>query len=270
MKIKFALLLTFLTANLCIAQDNFTVIKVSGTVLSQKNNRALISGDKIQSKDALRFNSKDAYIILYSPKTGRKIIKGVPDESPHEFMELLQSYVKPSDKSTASRNAGSKYLDQLEQMLKYDTLLILGDGRIPIETDKLKIDKPAGIRVIYKSGSNTRQKTISDNQSFSLNRSTVFDKEIPAAMPQVALQYYVNEAEDFAFAEGTFIGKFVPRYVEEVELKKEVSALMSAMAENSISDGDQFKEIKGFLVWSYGGIIDENLKSWLKANKMIK
>src|SRR5690348_15920512 len=96
------------------AQDNFTVIKVTGKVLSQKSNRPLSSGDKVQSKDALQFGSKDASIILFHPKTGRKVIKGVPDDSPREFMQLLQAFVKPSEKSTATRNAGLKYLDKLQ------------------------------------------------------------------------------------------------------------------------------------------------------------
>jgi hypothetical protein len=270
MKLFSVLISMVLFYQVSLAQDNFTVIKVTGKVLSQKSNKPLVSGDKIESKDALKFESKDAYLILFSPKTGRKMIKGVPDNSPREFMQLLQSFVKPSEKSTATRNAGLKYIEKLEHMLTVDTLLVLGNGRINIETNKLNISKPAGMRVIYKSGDNNIIRKISNDDSFSLSQSALFSGEVPIPLPRVSIQYYKDEAEDFAFADGAFIGRFVPVYGDDLQLKSEIKTLNSILSQGNLSSEERFNEIKGYLALAYGGTIDENLNTWLATNQLIK
>jgi hypothetical protein len=267
---------TMLTLAIClaaaglIAQDNFTVIKVTGKVFSQKYGRSLTSNDKINSKDALQFESKDASIILLSPKTGRKLIKGVPDSSPREFMQLLESFVKPSEKSTATRSAGAEYFSKLEHMLAHDSILILGDGKIMIDTTKLKISGITGIRVIYKKGKANVVKKISDSNSFSLSRTTLFDQESPKPTPRVTIQYYLNEKEDYAFADAEIIGEFIPLYADEAQIKLEVRAVIDALADNKLVSADLLKEIKDYLDTVYGPTMNENLRPWLAANQLIK
>lgn len=264
------IIMACLAVQVLLAQDNFTVIKVTGKVLSQKYNRNLASGDKINSNDALQFESKDASIILLSPKTGRKQIKGVPDNSPREFMQLLESFVKPSEKSTATRGAGAKYFEKLEHMLSHDSILILGDGKIMIDTTKLKISRLAGIRAIYKKGKTTVTKKISNSNSFSLDRTTIFDQESPRPIPLVTVQYYLNETEDYAFADAEIVGEFVPVYPEESQLKMEVRALIDGLAENNLIRDELFKEIRDYMDHVYGTTISENLNAWLIANQLIK
>jgi hypothetical protein len=263
-------LLVLLAATSMFAQDTYTVIKVAGKVLSMRLNRPLVTGDKVQEKDALKFGSKSDYVILQSPKSSRKVVKGVPDSSPREFIQLLQSFVKPAAKSTASRGGGQGYIEKLSQKLSSDTLVILGDGKIRIEKDQLRLDKPAGIRVIYSDGKSSVVRTLSDAGSFSLSRMSLFGGEPPQPVPRVTIQYFENESEDFAFAAGAILGNFVPRYLDETQLRKEIVTLLSLFEGTKHSQAELVDEIEDYLEMTYWAPVRENLNDWLFLNKLIK
>src|SRR6478736_4890265 len=99
-----------LVAEISVAQQpsTFTVIKVNGKVYSNALNREVKSKDVIKASDNLAFDSKGAYLHVINPEMGRKTIRNVPDNSPRQFMSLLQGFLSQDKKNKTSRGAASK------------------------------------------------------------------------------------------------------------------------------------------------------------------
>lgn len=250
-----------LSVCICAAQSSqqYHVVRVVGKVESPALNRALKTGDVIQSQDQLKFSTKESYIIVNSPQTGRKRISGVPDNTPREFLQLLQSFVQPELRSTASRNISMEYVEALQNSLDSDTLLILGDGFIPVNTKKLSLAKPAIVRSWYTDDKRKRvYRPISNNNGFFLNSKSVHSENHHG---RVVIEYFEDEKEDPMFTPGTLLAAFVPLYVDEASLASELKALLQARD----SSATIMAEISAYLRDEYAPVQEDNLVAWLNA-----
>jgi len=260
---KSVLFLVFI-CSIAFAQSpsQYHVVRVVGTVESPTLKRPLKTGDVIQSKDHLRFGTKESYIIVNSPQTGRKRISGVPDNTPREFLQLLQSFVQPDTKSTSTRSISLEYLEALQSSLAFDTLLILGDGFIPVNTKKLPLAKPAIIRAWY---SDSKRKpvyhVVSDTKGFYLNSKSIYGNQSHHNNHRVIIEYFEDEKEDPAFSPGSLLAAFVPMFTDESSLATEIRALIEAREANKTIQA----EINGYLREEYAPVQEDNLKAWLKA-----
>ena len=214
----------------------FTVIKVSGKVYSNTFNREVKSKDVIKASDNLAFNSRGAYLHVINPEMGRKTIRNVPDNSPREFMVLLQSYLSQDKKNKTSRGAGSKGIEEIVSQLSYDTLLILAAGRIPIDTTETSLKKPAGVIVTYRLNEKKVERIISDATGFNLGKKYLLaDAGLP--YPKVMVNYCEDTADPF-FSPSVMLGAFVPYYVDEEMLKSEVKTILDTYKSNSTASPD--------------------------------
>lgn len=264
---KYALLLILITS-VVLAQTpaQYRVVRVVGKVESPALSRELKTGDVIQSKDQLKFATKESYIIVNSPQTGRKRISGVPDNSPREFLQLLQSFVQPELKSTASRNIALEYLEKLQNSLRSDTLLIIGDGFVPVNIEKLPLTKPAAIRAWhYDERKKPKYLKVSnvETKGFYLNKKSVYGDEQPKVLHKVVIEYFEDENEDPMFSPGVLLGSFVPMYADEATLSSEIKALVEAL--NKQDSKALWIEITAYLRDEYAPAQEDNLKAWLKT-----
>ncbi len=253
----------------CIAQSpaQYHVVRVVGAVESPVLKRLLKTGDVIQSKDHLKFGNKESYIIVNSPQTGRKRISGVPDNTPREFLQLLQSFVQPELKSTASRNISLQYLEQLQNSMAFDTLLVLGDAFIPVNTTKLTLSKPAIIRAWhYDNNRKIQYNTISAESGFKLDKASLFGDNSPAR--KVVVEYFEDEKEDPVFSPGLLLGSFVPIYPNEAALSSEIRALVAST--DKTGSKAILTEINAYLRDVYAPAQVDNLKAWLKEQKILE
>lgn len=239
--------------------SQYHVVRVVGSVQSPALNRSLKTGDVIQPKDQLKFDTKESYIIVNSPQTGRKRISGVPDSSPREFLQLLQSFVQPELRSTSTRHISMEYVESLQSSMAFDTLLVLGDGFIPVNTAKLSLAKPAIIRAWYTDDKKKRvYRPISDTRGFFLNSKAVHSEHHHG---RVVIEYFEDEKEEPMFTPGTLLGTFVPMYVDEASLVTEIKALLSARDQSRTA----MAEINAYLREEYAPAQEDNLAAWLKA-----
>lgn len=263
--------LLFLTL-ICQAQTatQYHVVRVVGKVESPALKRELKTGDVIQSKDHLKFATKESYIIVNSPQTGRKRISGVPDNSPREFLQLLQSFVQPELRSTASRNISIEYLETLQSSMAFDTLLVLGDGFIAVNTQKLSLAKPAIIRAWHHDEQKkVAYNTISNLEGFYLDDKNLFGDHAGAFVTRkVVVEYFEDEKEDPMFTPGLLLGAFVPMYVYEQSLAEEIRTLVGKPDKNNVKAA--LIEINNYLRDEYAPAQGDNLKAWLKEQKIIE
>lgn len=249
--------------------SKYHVVRVVGKVESPALKRELKTGDVIESKDHLKFATKESYIIVNSPQTGRKRISGVPDNSPREFLQLLQSFVQPELRSTASRNISLQYLETLQSSMAFDTVLVLGNGFIAVNTQKLSLTSPAIIRAWHHDeNKKISYQKISDENGFYLTRQKLYGDNATHSNRKVVVEYFEDEKEDPMFSPGLLLGAFVPTFVEENSLASEIRALIGTP--DKTNSKAILTEINNYLRDEYAPAQEDNLKTWLKDQKILE
>ncbi len=262
------LVLMFWGSASLFAQDvaNYRVVRVVGKVESSKLMRLIKTEDVIPEGDKLKFESKQDYLIVFHPKQGRKRIQGIPDSQPREFDMLLQSFVKPDERSTGTRGGSDQaYIDKLKTSLE-DTVLILGNGALELESTGILLNAPASIKAEYK----TKDKksvvlTVSSGQLLHLDKKTLFpDGQIPSS--KVLLLYFLFESSNILDAE-TFLGSFIPKYIDDEILLPEIRTIVKSL--NGRPPKETEKEIFSYLSQEYSKPQPMQLHSWLKTNRLL-
>jgi len=265
-KISVLFLLLLSAFSLSAQSGDYRVVKVSGTVESPRLKRALRTDDRIQDKDQLKFSDPNAYIIILHPEKGRKTIRGVPDQTPHELSNLLQSFLRPDKKNTGSRGLSEEYLEALVGSLK-DTVLILGNGRIPLDSRFLPLSAPAVAKARYQDDQKkVHFITVSKEQAILLGKKELSLEHVKKPS-RVFVQYYKKEPATLTEAGDEMLGYFVPLYVNEQELLHEVKVVAALYAEES--KDKLLEEVHKYLSAEYAPPHKLNLEAWLRQHKVI-
>jgi hypothetical protein len=270
MKKRIVFLVFFVISIAAWAQNTevYRVISISGSIEHVKQNRPLQQGDRISLTDPLKFSNKSDFVIVIHPKIGRKMIKGVPDNSPRELENLIQSFVKPTERSTASRSTSNEYWAALNETLK-DTVVILGDGIINLNSEFVKLKPPAVVVAIYKvKKDNSISRKISSGQDIMLGKGKLFPEIGDEVKSKIMIEYYSDEKLSLDLpGSGELIGNFWPRYLDEDKLERECRVILDVYADQPSTQSA--KEIKNFIVEHYGRVEDNNFSQWLKQRHLI-
>ncbi len=247
---------------------SFTVIKVSGKVVSKILNRQLKSGDVVKLDDRLVFDTKDAYVHVINAE-GTKTIRNIPDNSPREFMHLMQTFLSPDSRNKATRGVESSSYGKIKNVLTEDTILILGNGYISIDTTETSLRKPAGVKAKFSVNNEKVSLLISTETGYHIGKEQLFFKT-PGIMsyPKVTVVYYEDVADPIHKA-SVLLGSFTPLYIDEVELQKEVKIIIASLHDSKLSNDHIFKEINSYLWSEYAAPIQENVKAWLDGNELL-
>lgn len=249
--------------------STFTVIKVSDKVYSGVLKRELKTGDVISPSDKLSFGSKESYLYVISPNDGQKSVRNVPDSSPRELMQLFEKFLDRNKKNLKARGDNTRYMESLAQRLSKETLLILGSGRINIDTTQLNLKKPSGIKAVYELNAKKIEKMISDESGFKLGRDQLFENADAFPFPKIRLYYYEDLTDPF-FKPFLPLGSFVPYYADETALGREVRAIVNAFPVDPSKRSVVIREIMDYLTGEYADPIEENVKDWLMNQKLLK
>ncbi len=253
-----------------VAQSSttFTVIKVSGKIYSNSLKREVTNKDVLKTSDNLTFDSKGSYLHVINPEMGRKTIRNVPDNSPREFMQLLQGFLSQDKKSKTSRGASSKGIEDIISQLSYDTLLILAEGRIPIDTSEASLKNPSGMVVTYRVDGKKVDRLISDNSGFNLGKSYLFGA-VDSPNLKIMVTYCEDTSDPF-FSPSVMLGSFVPYYADEEVLRMEIKIIIDELKTNPTASANTMKLITDYLTDEYAVPIQDNLQEWLRSNSLMK
>jgi hypothetical protein len=265
-KILAVFLLWFLPC-LLIAQSTFTVIKVNGKVLSTALKREVKTGDLITTRDKLIFGDRDSYLHVFNPTQGRRTFRNIPDSSPRELMLLLEKFAAKDKTRTKSRGEAMEYAEILAEKFLADTIVVLGNGTIPVDTAKLSLKEPSAIVAEFQINGQNHKKTISDSMGFSLSRHNLFETASMTVYPRIAIWYYEDVADPL-FSASSPIGNFVPLYVNEAALRSEINAIVASL--KSVTKQQSMGYVVDYISQAYGAVIDENLNEWMKFNKVLQ
>ena len=247
--------------------STFTVIKVSGSVYSAAMTRTVKSGDELATSDKLKFNSEKAYMHVINPAMGLKTVRGLSDDSPRELMGLLQAFVN-NKSPNSSRGTPSTAIEEIRHQLAYPAMLILGDGRIKVDTENLSLKSPAGIKATYQIKGKEVDRLISDDSGFNLGKNFVFDSVALKQLPEITVTYY-EDVNDRFFSAIERIGKFTPSYANEETLARELKVLIGIL-QLAGGDADSIEtHVVTYLTSEYEAPIQANLRDWLATNKLL-
>ncbi len=135
---------------------SYTVLKVAGDVYCERLQKNLHYSDKITSEDKLRFNSTTAYLVVLNPQEGRKVVRGVQQDTSSELKDLLIDVVSLEKKHTASRGEGdisgsAQAIKRLRSQLDVDTLVILGSGKASFANSDLLLNDTVTIKARFRA-----------------------------------------------------------------------------------------------------------------------
>ncbi len=247
--------------------STFTVIKVSGSVYSAAMNRTVKSGDEITASDKLKFDSQNAYMHVINPSLGLKTVRDIPDDSPRELMGLLQTFVN-NKSPNSTRGAPSNAIEEIRHQLAYPAMLILGEGRIKVDTIHLALKSPAGIKATYRIKEKEVERQISDANGFNLGKNYVFDSDAPKQLPEITVTYY-EDVNDRFFSTIELIGKFTPSYANEETLARELKVLIGILQLAGGNTENIEAHVISYLTSEYEAPILSNLRDWLAVNKLL-
>lgn len=249
-------------------QVPFMVIKVGGKVYSELLKRNVKTGDVINNSDKLSFASKESYLHVINPNDGQKAVRNIPDTSPRELVQLFDKFLDQKKNGGKSRGSSEEYLDKLTEQLSKERLVILGNGRIVVDTSRMRLRRPSGVKVMYEIDGKKFEKVISDPLGFNLGKSQLFSASMSAASPKTQLFYY-EDLNDPAFAPFYPIGFFTPVYPDENFLVEEVNVIVNAFRSDGGRRSIIFQEILTYIVSEYGDPIESNLREWLEAKRFL-
>jgi hypothetical protein len=93
MKRYLLLIILCIVATGAMAQEEYTVVKVTGNVLKADSSK-IIPGTKVTLKDKLIFSASEGLIILANPKLGRLVVKPeAKDKKGNSFIVLVSEYL---------------------------------------------------------------------------------------------------------------------------------------------------------------------------------
>lgn len=250
------------------SQASYSIIKVNGKVISKLLKREVKAGDVVNLSDKLIFESRESYIHVINAE-GSKSIGHVPDNSPREFMQLMQTYLSPDRNNKATRGGANSRFDNIKSELTADTILVLGNGAITMDTTEISMHKPAGVKVKYVTNDQKVSHLISTETGFNLGKEQLLlNNPGITSYPKVTVVYY-EDVGDPIFKSSVLLGSFTPFYLNETELQKEVKIIIKTLKGSKLPNDLIVKEITHYLTAEYATPIQENVKAWIDENKLL-
>ena len=249
----------------------YSVVKAFGNVYCDRLQKNLQNADKIDSQDKLSFNSALAYLVLLSPKEGRKVVRNAKPNTSSELNSLLMDIVSLEKKHTSSRGSdnGTKQvlaLKKLKSQVDIDSLVVLGSGKASFANADLVLNDTARIKALFRSGTAYLETLVSTGTLLDLSMHFVFGDH---PVVKIQLTYLSNVNSDFFDSPPEPLGSFVPIYLAQEEaLKKEVQIILNTYAGQN--QAVLINEVKKYLEDEYGPVLEENLAHWLNETNLLK
>ena len=256
----YIILFILLIANLTYGQsENYTVIKVQGSILQKKSGDALTQGSVFASDEQLLFETSDSRAAVIGSTRGRFILKS--GNSATASSNLLPAMSNMSSRAGALIN----FID-LQNHFK-GNYLVLNKTAIRINTDNFPMDikNLFYIRYEYKNEAINKKLTYKADTLY-IDKKELFmvdGKPIPTTATKEVKLFYMETGN-----KSTLINEFTLVTPDNQELKREIQIILDTMKDKSYED--QVGEIVSYLNEYYGKPDKNNIKKWLRWNFGLK
>jgi len=275
MKYLLVLFLCCIPIFLLFAQqlEIYNIIRVQGDIFNISQNKSLAKGDKITSKDRLKFGNKEAKALAISSKSGKFVISPPQkaNAQEREIVAFLTNVILPIPKNAA---LGTRFVagNAVQELASY-----FGTGKYGIIGNKLSIKMskesfPMNSNQFFVYRYEYQEKPMNKRIAFS-NDTLVFQKEMlyrvgeteisPEVVKKVDI-YYMKDAQN-KNAELTVT--FSPTFIDEIIFKEECESIIKLYQSKKQTNKQIYQEIMLYTQDVYGQVDESILKTWLK-NKL--
>ena len=217
--------------------ETYHVIHVQGSILNKVSRKPLQTGDRLKADDALVFASDKALAVVLSTKKGRYILNrpthegntSVGSEAIAIIRDIILNPVERSSLSTRNYVFVRRGID-LKELFAENTFTLLGkQTKIVLEPAVYRMSAQSYFVCKYNYQGKEINKKLpfaGDTLIFDVNRMyTVNGKPIRPEEPGETELYYYNITNSAS----TFVGSFVPVYISDEILEKELQTLTDVL-----------------------------------------
>jgi hypothetical protein len=254
--------------------ETYHVIHVQGSILNKVSRKPLQTGDRLKADDALVFASDKALAVVLSTKKGRYILNrpnnqqfvSAGSEAIAIIRDIILNPVERSSLSTRNYVFRKRGID-LKELFAENTFTLLGkQTKIVIDPGVYPMSAQSYFVCKYEFQGKEINKKLpftGDTLIFDVNRMYIVNgKPIRPEEPGETELYYYNLASNSS----TFVGSFVPVYISDDILEKELQTLTDVLKSLQTPN----PEIEQYLhehVQSLYGITDKNiLTHWVSEH----
>jgi len=239
------------------SQENFKVIRVNGTIVNEKSNSNLAAGTVFSDNDKLSFGNSSSRAAVINSK-GRYILASNNSKNAY-----AKSYLTPAMSNMSSRSGA--IVNQVDLKNHFSgNYLIFKTSEVKVSKDNFPMDDNHFFYIRYEyKGENINKQLKNVNDTLIINKSelmTVDGKPIPNPEIKNMKIFYFDKTT----SNSTEIGAFNPVFVNEEELKSEVSILLEGLEKKTKQE--KIDEVLSYINDFYGKPDKENLTDWLEAN----
>jgi len=243
------------------AQDKFTVIKVSGSIIIQSTGSALNIGTAFSQNEDLLFKSAASRAAVINPQRGRFLLTS---DNLSEFKNSKSNFLPAT--GNISARGGNAILNTNDLKNYFEGNYVIFDKvkiKINPEVFPMNEKKYFYIRYQYKNETINKKLTFSSD-TLIINKNellTIDGKQIPNPEITEMKLMYMEEGEKYV---STPICAFTPVFPDLVQLKQEVKVILDQMAGKTYKE--KINEISAYITDFYGKPDENNLKYWIKEN----
>lgn len=272
MKYRLVFFLFLASVNFLHAQQQevYNIIRVQGNIFNVTQNKTLAKGDKITSKDKLKFENKEAKALAISSKSGKFVISPPQKTSPQEkeIVAFLTNVILPIPKNAAlsTRFVAGNSVQELASYFGAGTYGIIGN-KLSVKMSKESFPMNDNQFFIYRY--EYQEKAVNKRIAFT-NDTLTFQKEIlykigeaqisPEMVKKVDI-YYMKDAQN---KNAELAVTFMPVFINEDILKEECESLIKLYQGKKQTNLQVYKEVLLYIQDLYGRVDESILKTWLK------
>ena len=243
------------------AQDNFTVIKVSGNIVIERTGSSLSTGTAFSQNENLLFKVPESRAAVINPQRGRYLLTS---DNLAEFRNSKSNFLPAAGKiSTRSIGLNAKIIDVKDQFEgKY---LFFNEIKILVDTSVYPMSEKKFFYITYDYNNRTINKKLDFKKDTLLIKRnellTVDGKEIPDPKINQMKLIYLTQGSTFA---STSVCTFIPVFPDLKSMAQEVKLMLDQM--NAKTYNEKLNEISAFVNEFYGKADENSLKMWLDLN----
>lgn len=255
-----ALILVFLITGTAFGQDDFKVIKVSGSILLKTRGISLETGTVFSGKEDLLFRSQDATAAVINSQKGRLVLTSNSHDlssAKSNFMPAMYNISSRGGSINNSKDLSSRFSGKYVVLDRQNNKI---DGKVfPMDKDHFFF-----LRYIYK-GEEINKKLMYSGDTLIIEKKNLFTVDgnpIPSA-DNTSIRLFYRKG-----SESVFISQFDLIFPDQEQLKKETGIILTELKAKSASV--KISEVGSYINDFYGKVDRGNLTAWLKSNFGIK
>lgn len=239
-----------------LAQEDFKVIKVNGSIVMKGNNQSLETGTVFSDRETLVFKTEDANAAVINPRKGRLILTS----KSHDLSAASSNYL-PAMYSMSTRGGTLNNLISLQTHFsgRYAVLdrskIVIDEESFPMNNEKFFF-----FRYVY------RGEEINKKLEFSYD-TLIIDKKNLYAVDGRPIPRPDNTSIKLFYRNGEnsiMINEFNLIFPDTKQIKEEVKIILDAVKDRT--PREQIGEVNAYISEEYGKVSQANLTDWLDRN----